>query len=79
MERGPVVRGLLNLSPAMFRRWRKPLRGEGQERGCLHIGLGPVAGVGELGRDPGEGVDQSEDRETATLPGDLQGRLGNLG
>ena len=71
MERGPVVRGLLNLLPATFRRRREPLRREGQERGCLRIGLGPVAGVGELARDSGERVDQSEDREAAPLPGDL--------
>jgi len=73
-----VVRGLLNLVPADICQHVQPSRYEGQERGCLGIGLGPIAGVGEFARDPGKGVDQSEDRETAALPGNLQGLLREL-
>lgn len=65
MESGLVLRGLFNLWPATFRRRSNPLHGEGQERGC--IGLGSVAGVGELARDPDNRVDQSEDGEAPPL------------
>ncbi len=74
-----MVRGLLNLLPAMFRRRRQPSRREGQERGCLRIGLGPVAAIGELGRSTGKRVDQREDGEAAPLPGDLVQRITSLG
>ena len=77
MERGPVVRGLLNLVPAGSAS-EKPLSGESEESGCLRIGLGPVAGVSELTRDPCERVHQGEDGKTAPLPGDLQGLLREL-
>jgi len=63
MERGPVVRGLLNLSPANIRRRRKPLRREGQKSGRLGVGLRPVPRVGELAGDPSEGVHHGEDGE----------------
>jgi len=74
MERGPVVRGLLNLVPASSCRRRQPSRREGQESGCLRIGLRAVAGVGKLARDPGERVDQGEDG-AGTGPGRLAAQL----
>ena len=65
------MRALLDLSPATFRRRRRPLRGEDEKGGRLGIGLRAVAGVGELSQDPGERVDQGEDGEAAPLPGDF--------
>lgn len=78
IEKSPTAPGLLDLSPARFRPPTRCSGSKDQEGGCLRIGHRPVAGIGELARDPCERVNDSPDRELAPLSGDLQGLHGEL-
>lgn len=52
------------------------LRCESEQPPCPFVSLGPVAGVGELSREPGEGVDHGEHRKRAPLAGDVDSLFG---
>lgn len=74
-ERGPEVRCLLDLLPAILCQQKQPSRGESQKCGRPRVCVRPVASVFQPAGQPSEGVDHRKDGESAPLLGDLVGFL----